>query len=119
MAETLADDAETPPEGNGDQANLSDLVKEIVKDMDGDDFYAKPDMYDESLEVRRFWFQSVDHASNTKHPPLLLLLGKLILRERVSGLAHMGTLCCCTLLHVTSPVRPPPLLRMTATTTSI
>lgn len=50
MAETTdADDA--PPE---DQANLSDLVKEIVKEMDGDEFYSKPDLYDESAEVRRW-----------------------------------------------------------------
>ena len=38
------------------QANLSDLVKEIVKEMDGDDFYEKADVYDESAEVGgRVW----------------------------------------------------------------
>ncbi len=33
------------------QANLSDLVKEIVKEMDGDDFYESAYVYDESTEV--------------------------------------------------------------------
>lgn len=51
MADTDADaDA---PTADGSQANLSDLVKEIVKEMDGDEFYSKPDLYDESAEVRR------------------------------------------------------------------
>lgn len=51
MAETADADAEAPPEGKGSQANLSDLVKEIVKELDGDEFYSKPDLYDESTEV--------------------------------------------------------------------
>lgn len=53
MAEIVDADVDAPPEGKGSQANLSDLVKEIVKEMDGDEFYSKQDMYDESAEVRR------------------------------------------------------------------
>lgn len=52
MAETSDADADAPPKVS--QANLSDLVKEIVKEMDGDEFYSKPEMYDESTEVRRW-----------------------------------------------------------------
>lgn len=47
-----ADDADSLPPNSSSQANLSDLVKEIVKEMDGDDFYSKPDLYDESTEVK-------------------------------------------------------------------
>eukprot|EP00903_Cladosiphon_okamuranus_P007092 g6891.t2 len=52
----MAADADALPEvkGKGSQANLSDLVKEIVKEMDGDEFYSKPEMYDESAEEH--WF---------------------------------------------------------------
>lgn len=63
MAETAPDSdadaaADAPPaEGNGSQANLSDLVKEIVKEMDGEEFYSKPDMYDESAEASRGFLQ--------------------------------------------------------------
>lgn len=32
--------------------NLSDLVKEMVKEMDANDFYARGDIYDESSEVK-------------------------------------------------------------------
>lgn len=32
-------------------SSLSDLVKDMVKEMDANEFYARGDMYDESLEV--------------------------------------------------------------------
>ncbi|CAM9417264.1 unnamed protein product [Pylaiella littoralis] len=50
-----AEEAESSsPEPGPDQATLSSLVKEIVKDMDGDEFFSKPDVYDESAEEH--WF---------------------------------------------------------------
>lgn len=36
---------------SGGGANLSDLVKEMVKEMDANEFYARGDMYDEAAEV--------------------------------------------------------------------
>lgn len=33
-------------------SNLSELVKEMVKEMDANEFYSKTDLYDDSLEVR-------------------------------------------------------------------
>ncbi|CAM9915648.1 unnamed protein product, partial [Scytosiphon promiscuus] len=41
------------------QEEISDLVKGMVKEMDGDDFYTRPDVYDESAEEH--WF-NVDIA---------------------------------------------------------
>lgn len=35
------------------KSTLSELVKEMVKEMDADEFYARGDMYDESAEVTR------------------------------------------------------------------
>lgn len=35
----------------GSGSKISDLVKEMVKEMDANDFYARGDIYDESLEV--------------------------------------------------------------------
>ena len=32
-------------------SNLSELVKEMVKEMDANEFYSKTDLYDDSLEV--------------------------------------------------------------------
>lgn len=43
-------DAESPPPKNS-SANLSDLVKEMVKEMDANEFYSKTDFYDDSAEV--------------------------------------------------------------------
>lgn len=43
-------DAESPPPKNS-SANLSDLVKEMVKEMDANEFYSRNDMYDDSAEV--------------------------------------------------------------------
>lgn len=43
-------DAESPPPKNS-SANLSDLVKEMVKEMDANEFYSRNDLYDDSAEV--------------------------------------------------------------------
>lgn len=34
-------------------SNLSELVKEMVKEMDANKFYSKTDIYDDSLEVQQ------------------------------------------------------------------
>lgn len=34
-------------------SNLSELVKEMVKEMDANEFYSKTDIYDDSLEVQQ------------------------------------------------------------------
>lgn len=46
--------AESPAKTSS--ANLSDLVKEMVKEMDANDFYSRGDMYDESAEVS-WWLE--------------------------------------------------------------
>lgn len=43
--------AENPTAKSSTQANLSDLVKEMVKEMDANEFYSRTDLYDESAEV--------------------------------------------------------------------
>lgn len=49
--EEKENDVEDVAPSSSSQANLSDLVKEIVKEMDGDDFYENANVYDESAEV--------------------------------------------------------------------
>lgn len=34
-------------------SNLSELVKEMVKEMDANEFYSSTDLYDDSLEVQQ------------------------------------------------------------------
>lgn len=75
----MAAEAETScPEPGPDQANVSSLVKEIVKDMDGDELLSKPDVYDESAEVG--WHRLIcyfvvvnvnlrDTAASSRHHP--------------------------------------------------